>query len=63
MEEEIPLNIYEIIREKNSLFVRGHFIRVNENDTLIIRYNLQEIDPEVIVAVVDKGSIVVRVRN
>ena len=63
MEEEIPLNTYEIVTNDRPYHIKGHYIKVNENDTLIIRYNLQEIDPEVIVAVVDKGSIVVQVRN
>ena len=63
MEEEDKLKTFEVVTKDRPYYIKGHYIKVTNTETLIIRYYIDEIDPEVIVAVVDKGSLVLKLGN
>ena len=57
MEQEDKLKTFEVVTKDRPYHIKGHYIKVNETETLIMQI------PEVIVAVVDKGSLVLKLGN
>jgi len=57
MEEEDKLKTFEVVTKD-----RQYYIKVTDTETLIIRYYIHE-KLEEIVAVVDKGSLVLKLGN
>ena len=62
MEEEDKLKTFEVVTKDRPYYIKGHYIKVTDTETLIIRYYIDE-NREVIVAVVDKGSLVLKLGN
>ena len=62
MEEEDKLKTFEVVKNDRPYFIKGHYIKVRDTETLIIRYYIYE-NREEIVAVVDKGSLVLKLGN
>ncbi len=57
MEQEDKLKTFEVVTKDRPYYIKGHYIKVNETETLIMQI------PQVIVAVVDKGSLVRKLGN
>ena len=62
MEQEDKLKTFEVVTKDRPYYIKGHYIKVTDTETLIIRYYIDE-NREVIVAVVDKGSLVLKLGN
>ena len=62
MEEEDKLKTFEVVTKDRPYYIKGNYIKVTDTETLIIRYYIDE-NREEIVAVVDKGSLVLKLGN